>query len=105
MVKAGLEKFAADDSIFIKYAIEVEAMQVPLSKLLDHLDYIVKLVGVNHVGLGGDFDGISLTPKNLTDVTQYPNITKELVNRGYSNKQIKKILGGNFIRVLKANEK
>ena len=105
LVKAGLEKFAADVSIFIKYAIEVEAMQVPLSKLLDHLDYIVKLVGVNHVGLGGDFDGISLTPKNLTDVTQYPNITKELVNRGYSNKQIKKILGGNFIRVLKANEK
>ena len=105
LVKAGLEKYAADDSIFVKYAKEVQEMEVPLSKLLDHLDYIVKLVGVNHVGLGGDFDGISLTPKNLTDVTQYPNITKELVKRGYNKKQIKKILGGNFIRVLKANEK
>ena len=104
LVKAGLQKFEADDSIFVKYAAEVEAMQVPLSKLMDHLDYIVKLVGVNHVGLGGDFDGISLTPKNLTDVTQYPNITNELMKRGYCKKEIKKILGGNFIRVLKANE-
>ncbi len=104
LVKNGMEKFAADDAIFVKYAAEVEAMQVPLSKLIDHLDYIVKLVGVNHVGLGGDFDGISLTPKQLTDVTQYPNITKELLARGYSKKQITKILGGNFLRVLKANE-
>lgn len=104
MVKAGLEKYAADDSIFVKYAAQVEAMQVPLSKLIDHLDYIVKLVGINYVGLGGDFDGITLTPHQLTDVTQYPNITKELFQRGYSKKQIKKILGGNFLRVLKANE-
>ena len=104
LVKSGIEKFVADDSIFVKYAAEVEAMQPPLSKLLDHLDYIVKLVGVSHVGLGGDFDGISLTPKQLTDVTQYPNITKELLVRGYSKKEIKKILGGNFLRVLKANE-
>lgn len=104
LVKNGLEKFKADDSMFVKYAAEVEAMQPPLSKLLDHLDYIVKIAGVNHVGLGGDFDGITLTPKQLTDVTQYPNITKELLIRGYSKKDIKKILGGNFLRVLNANE-
>ncbi|MBS1577141.1 MAG: membrane dipeptidase, partial [Bacteroidetes bacterium] len=54
--------------------------------------------------LGSDFDGINLTPAHLDDVTTYPLITKALVERGYSEKDIIKILGGNFLRVLKANE-
>jgi membrane dipeptidase len=72
--------------------------------LIDHLDYIVKLVGVDHVGLGSDFDGIEAPPKGLKGVEDFPVITRELIARGYSKKVIKKILGGNFIRVLKANE-
>ena len=72
--------------------------------LIDHIDYIVKLAGVDYVGLGSDFDGINLTPLQLDDVTTYPLITKELKKRGYSKKDINKILGGNFLRVLKANE-
>ena len=73
--------------------------------LLDHLDYIVKLIGVNHVGLGSDFDGISVAPQHLDDVTSYPIITKALLDRGYSKKEVTKIMGGNIVRVLKANEK
>ena len=59
---------------------------------------------MDYVGLGYDFDGINLTPQQLDDVTKYPLITKALVEKGYSKKDITKILGGNFLRVLKANE-
>ncbi|MES2006020.1 MAG: dipeptidase [Bacteroidota bacterium] len=87
-----------------KYASEAEATRAPLSMLLDHLDYIVKLAGVDHVGLGSDFDGINSAPQQLDDVTTYPLITKALLERGYSKKDITKIMGGNVLRVLKANE-
>ena len=83
---------------------ESENLRPSLSQLLDHLDHIVKLVGVDHVGLGSDFDGISSSPKELDDVSDFPNITKALLQRGYSKKEIKKILGENFIRVFKANQ-
>jgi membrane dipeptidase len=93
----------ADHMLFEKYPDEVALMRPPLSLLLDHLDYIVKLIGVDHVGLGSDFDGISSAPQQLNDVTAFPLITKELLARGYSKKDIRKILGENFIRILKAN--
>lgn len=80
------------------------AIRPPLSALLDHLDYIVKRIGVDHVGMGSDFDGISSTPQQLDDITSYPLITKALLERGYSKKAVYKIMGGNFLRVLKANE-
>ena len=83
----------------------MEALQVPMKLLFDHMEYIIKLAGVDHVGLGGDYDGISVTPVGLEDVTTYPLITKELVKRGYSKEDIYKILGGNFIRVFEANQK
>ena len=86
-----------------QYPKEAAQVRPPLSLLLDHLDHIVRLVGVDHVGLGSDFDGISSTPQQLDDVTDFPLITKELLARGYSEKDIEKILGGNFIRVFKAN--
>jgi len=78
---------------------EVKAYRPPVSALLDHLDYIVKLIGVDHVGLGSDFDGIEAPPRELNGVEDYPLITKALVERGYSKSDIKKILGGNFLRV------
>ena len=73
--------------------------------LLDHLDYMVKLIGVDHIGLGSDFDGISVAPLQLNDVTSYPLITKALLDRGYSKKDITKMMGGNILRVLRENEK
>lgn len=104
LIKTGLENSEAYQILYKRYPAEAKTFQIPLSKLIDHVDYIVKLAGINHVGLGGDFDGISLTPIELTDVTKYPLITKALLNRGYSKKEVKKILGNNFLRVLKANE-
>jgi membrane dipeptidase len=88
-----------------KYKNEYEIMRPPLSLLLDHIDYIVKLVGIDYVGLGSDFDGIDSSPKDLNGVEDYPKITEGLMKRGYSEKDIKKILGENFLRVFKANEK
>ncbi|HET7117617.1 MAG TPA: dipeptidase [Hanamia sp.] len=105
LIISGKKDFEANDIIAKEYPKEFEAMQAPFHLLFDHLAYIVKLAGIDHVGLGGDFDGIPFTPKVLTDVTKYPLITKELVKRGYSKKDIHKILGGNFIRVFKANQK
>ena len=64
--------------------------------------YVAKLVGVDYVGLGSDFDGISAPPKDMDDVTHLPAITRELQKRGYSDDDIRKILGGNFMRVFAA---
>jgi membrane dipeptidase len=90
--------------MFDTYKMEADAIRTPLSMLIDHIDYITKLAGAEYVGLGSDFDGITITPKQLDDVTSYPLITQALVERGYSKKDITKILGGNLLRVLKANE-
>jgi len=87
-----------------KYKEETNAIRPPLSLLIDHLDYIVKLVGVDFVGLGSDFDGIEAGPKELNGVQDFPLITKALLDRGYSKKDIHKILGENFLRVFKANQ-
>jgi membrane dipeptidase len=72
-----------------------------VERLVDHIDHIVELVGPDHVGLGSDFDGIGTTPEGLEDVSKMPNITGELIRRGYSEKDVKKILGDNFLRVFK----
>jgi membrane dipeptidase len=84
---------------------QLEPYRPTISKLVDHIDYIVKLVGDDYVGIGSDFDGVSSLPIGLDDVSKYPLITEELKHRGYSNKSIKKILGGNVLRVMRANFK
>lgn len=104
LLKTVTDPYFADNYLFEKYPEEVKSLRPPLSLLIDHLDYIVKLIGVEHVGIGSDFDGINSSPQELDDVTNYPLITRELVKRGYNKKDIEKILGGNFIRLLKANE-
>lgn len=104
LLKAGMGEFYAQDHLYAKYPGEIQAIRPPLLNVIQHIDYIVNLVGADHVGLGSDFDGINLTPQQLDDVTSYPLITKALLEKGYSKKMIQKILGGNFLRVLKANE-
>ncbi|MGI6343756.1 MAG: dipeptidase [Bacillota bacterium] len=76
-----------------------EGGKATLGDLLDHIDHIVSLVGPRHVGLGSDFDGIGATPEGLTDVSRMPLITEGLFQRGYSEDDIKLILGGNYLRV------
>jgi membrane dipeptidase len=69
-----------------------------LSMLVDHIDHIVKIAGVDHVGIGSDFDGVPNLPEGIKDVADLPNITYELLRRGYSERDVLKILGGNFMR-------
>src|SRR5437763_1365257 len=77
---------------------------VPLARLVDHIDHIAKVAGIDHVCLGSDFDGIPATPVGLEDASKLPALTAELVRRGYAPGDIEKILGGNVLRVLAANE-
>ena len=76
-------------------------INIDVGTVVDHIDYIVRLVGADYVGLGSDFDGVHRLPAGLTDCSMVPNITQELVFRGYSNSDIQKILGGNFMRVFR----
>ena len=85
------------------FSTQLQPYRPSLSQLVDHIDFIVKLVGDDYVGIGSDFDGVSSLPLQMDDVTKYPLITQELLNRGYSARSIKKILGGNVMRVMKAN--
>ena len=103
--KAGRKDLAEGPALAKKYQAEADALRVPFNLLFDHMEYIIKLAGIDYVGLGGDFDGITITPVGLTDVTKYPLITEELVKRGYTREDIFKILGGNFVRVFEANQK
>lgn len=104
LIKSGKNEYEIDAELYSKYKTESDVLRAPFSLLMEHIEYIIQLVGVDYVGLGSDFDGIESTPQQLDDVTTYPLITKALVEKGYSEKDIDKILGGNFLRVLKANE-
>ena len=76
-----------------------------LAQVLDEIDYGVKLVGIDHIGLGSDFDGVSGNlPEGLRSVADYPNLVAGLQKRGYSDADIRKILGGNLLRVWTAIE-
>lgn len=78
---------------------------VSVARIVDHIDHIVKLVGIDHVGIGSDFDGIQVVPMDMKSVADLPNLTKELLRRGYSESEIAKILGGNILRVMEEVEK
>ena len=74
--------------------------ETPLSVLIDHIDHIAKVAGVDHVGIGSDFDGVTALPIGMEDVTRLPRIAQALLDRGYSDEDITKIIGGNMLRVL-----
>ncbi len=76
-----------------------------LDEVLDHIDHVVKLVGIDHVGIGSDYDGVGDSlPIDLKDVSTFPNLVQGMLNRGYSEADIKKVLSGNLLRVWKAVE-
>jgi membrane dipeptidase len=72
--------------------------------VVNHIEHIIKVAGIDHVGIGSDFDGISTCPRQLEDVSCYPYITQELLNRGHAATAIRKILGGNVLRVIRSAE-
>jgi membrane dipeptidase len=80
------------------------APAVSVTQIADHIDYIVKRIGIDHVGVGGDFDGTDETPKGFDDVSGYPNLFTELARRGYSQGDLEKISSRNMLRVLHAAE-
>ena len=79
--------------------------KVPLSVLIDHIDHVAKVAGIDHVGIGSDFDGVPDLPADMEDIAQLPNITYELLKRGYSERDVRKILGENFLRVMSEAER
>ena len=103
LLATGIQREYAFTMISDKYKTESEAIKPTIEQLMQHFDHIVKLIGVDHVGIGSDFDGINSAPQGLSTVLDYPNFTKALIARGYSNKDIKKVLGGNFLRVYRMN--
>ena len=105
LLATGIQREYAFTMISDKYKNESEAIKPTIEQLMQHFDHIVNLIGVDHVGIGSDFDGINSAPQGLSTVLDYPNFTKALIARGYSNKDIKKVLGGNFLRVYKIASK
>lgn len=93
----------AQNQINTKYSHEIYEMRAPLDLLIAHIDHMVKLVGSEHVGLGADYDGAESYPRHLDDVSDYPVITEALLKKGYAKKDIRNILGKNFVRLLRAN--
>lgn len=73
--------------------------------IVDHIEHVVRVAGVDHVGLGSDFDGVTRLPAQMDDVSHYPYITQELLNRGYKEEDVRKILGGNLMRVFRDAER
>lgn len=87
---------------------EFAAVKIPvptIAKVADHIDYIRKVAGVDHIGLGGDYDGNDAWPEGLADVSTYPNLFAELIRRGWSEAELAKLAGTNVLRVLEANER
>ena len=94
-VKAGVDKWSAANP----------APAATIADVADHIDHIRKVAGIDHIGVGGDFDGITQTVKDLDNVSAYPRLTAELLKRGYADADIKKILGLNILRVMREAEK
>ncbi len=87
------------------YEMPVAFVAIASCMVIDHIDHIVAVAGIDHVGLGSDFASTFLTPEGVKDAAGFPNITAELVMRGYSDDDIRKILGENALRVLTAVER
>ena len=90
--------FAASNQIDRDFADRLT--RPPLESLIDHFDHIIRVAGIDHVGIGSDFDGISSLPQGIDSAADLPKITAALVARGYSADDLQKILGGNLMRVL-----
>jgi len=80
------------------------APRATMAQVADHIDHIRRVAGINYIGIGSDFDGITTVPQNLEDVSQYPGLVAELLRRGYSKDDVKKILGQNVLRVMRQVE-
>jgi membrane dipeptidase len=82
----------------------VQVPKIPIGKVADHIEHIRDVAGIEHVGIGGDYDGNSLWPEGLSDVSMYPNLFAELIRRGWSDKDLKLLAGENVLRAMERAE-
>jgi membrane dipeptidase len=95
-----LDEFARKE--FIDGYLKMQPTAASLEDVVKHIDHVVKIAGIDHVGIGSDYDGISSVPKGLEDVSKMPALTAALLKKGYRESDVLKILGGNHLRVLRA---
>jgi membrane dipeptidase len=98
---AALDAFAAKEYVGIFLKRKPEVAHATVEDAAECIDHIVKVAGIDHVGIGSDFDGMTLAPRGLEDVSKVPNLTAALLKRGYSDDDVRKIMGGNFLRLIK----
>jgi membrane dipeptidase len=96
---------AERDKVFEELTANLEIPVTTVAKVADQVDYVRKLAGVDHVGIGGDFDGNTQWPQGLSDVSMYPNLFAELIRRGWSDADLQKLAGDNVLRALAQAEK
>jgi membrane dipeptidase len=95
---------AETDLTYQRLRLEMNLTRAKLSDVVDHIDHIRKIGGIDAVGIGSDFNGVTCTPEGLEDVSRFPNLTRALLERGYSEADIRKVYGGNLLRVMRAVE-
>ncbi|MFZ1288455.1 MAG: dipeptidase [Melioribacteraceae bacterium] len=105
IIKEFPDNKAKVDSIMEKWEREDIMPEVTVKDFADHFDHVKNLIGVDHIGISGDYDGIYYTIKGMEDVSTYPNLLIELVNRGWTEEEIRKICSENFLRVFENIEK
>jgi membrane dipeptidase len=109
-MRAARQQFAQDRQRLAQEIDKIDARyeaQLPVpsfTRIADHIDHAVQVGGVEHVGLGSDFDGIDSKPRGMEDVSKLPNLVRELARRGYSETDLERILGGNLLRVMRQVE-
>lgn len=107
--KRALEKSLNDqekvDAAIARWDIKTPLPRGSIHDVVDHIDHLIKHCGIDHVGIGSDFDGIGTVPVQLEDVSTYPLITQAMLNRGYSAEDIRKVMGGNVLRVFRGAER
>ena len=97
--------FTNEDEVIIRRRFAPQLPVVPMERIADHVDHAVQVGGVDHVGLGSDFDGVYFIPRGMEDASKLPDLVRELARRGYSEEDLLKILGGNILRVMREVEK
>jgi len=109
IAEAGRRSAGIDDPATLRAIRDevIAGLDVPrptLADVADHVEHVVKMSGVDHVGIGGDFDGSVIWPIGLEDVSCYPNLFAELIRRGWTDADLGKLAGGNVLRVMRAAE-
>jgi len=98
------KRLSSFEELRIEQRLTKDLPAPPYTAIADHIDHAVKVGGIDHVGLGSDFDGIDSAPRGMEDASKIPNLVQELARRGYSEEDLRKILGGNVLRVMRQVE-